>query len=121
MTSLAIARLVPLSSLNDEGQMIMPEFWAEIADERVFITAVLERTVVFVHGAERKLARRDACYVDPADIQMRPSSGAMTWRGRGKATPPSNLPVEEPTAKALAETEAEPAGDDDDVEVEVAL
>ena len=102
---MAIARLVPLSSLNDEGQMIMPEFWAEIDEERVFVTAVLERTVVFVHGAERKLARRDVCYVDPSDIQMRPSSGAMTWRGRGKATPPSNLVVEEPAVKAL---EAEP-------------
>src|SRR5919201_3344023 len=111
MTSLAIARLVPLSSLNDEGQMIMPEFWAEIYEERVFVTAVLERTVVFVHGAERKLARRDACYVDPADIQMRPSTGAMTWRGRGKATPPSNLVVEEPSAKEL---EAAPEVEDEE-------
>jgi hypothetical protein len=116
---LAIARLVPLSSLNDEGQMIMPEFWAEIAEERVFVTAVLERTVVFIHGPERKLARRDACYVDPADIQMRPSTGAMTWRGRGKATPPSNLVVEEPSAKEL---EAEPeAEEEEELEEEAAL
>jgi hypothetical protein len=116
---LAIARLVPLSSLNDEGQMIMPEFWAEIEDERVFVTAVLERTVVFIHGAERKLARRDACYVDPADIQMRPSTGAMTWRGRGKATPPSNLVVEEPSAKEL---EAEPeVEEEEELEEEAAL
>jgi hypothetical protein len=116
---LAIARLVPLSSLNDEGQMIMPEFWAEISEERVFVTAVLERTVVFIHGAERKLARRDACYVDPADIQMRPSTGAMTWRGRGKATPPSNLVVEEPSAKEL---EAEPeAEEEEELEEEAAL
>src|SRR5437870_2995314 len=115
MTSLAIARLVPLSSLNDEGQMIMPEFWAEIDEERVFVTAVLERTVVFVHGSERRLARRDACFVDPSDIQMRPSTGAMTWRGRGKATPPSNLVVEEPGVKVI-EAEA-----DEDLDVEAAL
>ena len=117
---MAIARLVPLSSLNDEGQMIMPEFWAEIDEERVFVTAVLERTVVFVHGSERRLARRDACFVDPADIQMRPSTGAMTWRGRGKATPPSNLVVEEPTPKVIeAEVAAEP--DDEDLDEEAAL
>src|SRR5438105_5389992 len=118
MTSLAIT-LVPLSSLDDEGQMIMPEFWAEIDAERVFITAVLERTVVFLHGAERKLARRDNCYVDPADIQMRPSNGAMTWRGRGKAIPPSNLAAEEPTPQALAvETEAD---DEEELEAAAAL
>ena len=116
---MAIARLVPLSSLNDEGQMIMPEFWAEIQEERVFVTAVLERTVVFLHGSERRLARRDACLVDPADIQMRPSSGAMTWRGRGKATPPSNLVVEEPAVKVIAE--AEPDADDEDLDEEAAL
>jgi hypothetical protein len=113
MTSLAITRLVPLSSLNDEGQMIMPEFWAEIHAERVFVTAVLERTVVFVHGAERKLARRDDCYVDPADIQMRPSTGSMSWRGRGKAIPPSNLQAEEPSPQALDDDV-----DDDEEELE---
>ena len=116
---MAIARLVPLSSLNDEGQMIMPEFWAEIAEERVFVTAVLERTVVFIHGAERKLARRDACFVDPADIQMRPSTGAMTWRGRGKATPPSNLPTEEP--KALEPSPEDLDEEEDDLDEEAAL
>src|SRR5207248_9060998 len=119
MTSLAIT-LVPLSSLDAEGQMIMPEFWAEIDAERVFITAVLERTVVFLHGAERKLARRDNCYVDPADIQMRPSNGAMTWRGRGKAIPPSNLTVEEPTPQALAQVAAVDE-DDEDLPEEAAL
>jgi hypothetical protein len=120
MTSLAITRLVPLSSLNDEGQMIMPEFWAEIHAERVFVTAVLERTVVFVHGAERKLARRDDCFVDPADIQMRPSTGALSWRGRGRAIPPSNLATEEPTAQAL-EAEAEDVDDDDEELDEAAI
>jgi hypothetical protein len=118
MTSLAITRLVPLSSLDDEGQMILPEFWAKIYEERVFVTAVLERTVVFLDGAERKLARRDACYVNPSDIQMRPSTGAMTWRGRGKAIPPSNLAVEEPTPQAL---EVEAVEDEDEEIVEEAV
>jgi hypothetical protein len=114
MTSLAITRLVPLSSLDDEGQMILPEFWAKIHEQRVFVTAVLERTVVFLDGVERKLARRDACYVNPSDIQMRPSTGAMTWRGRGKAIPPSNLAAEEPTPQAL---EVEVEADEEDEEI----
>src|SRR5918911_1737791 len=96
--------------------MIMPEFWAEIDAERVFVTAVLERTVVFVHGSERRLARRDNCYVDPTDIQMRPSNGAMSWRGRGKAIPPSNLQTEEPTPEALASE----SDDDEEEEFEEA-
>jgi|SRR6266513_1633099 hypothetical protein len=99
--------------------MILPEFWAEISKEKVFVTAVLERTVVFLHGAERKLARRDACFVDPADIQMRPATGAMSWRGRGKAIPPSNLVAEEPTPQALA---AEPeVEDEEEIEEDAAV
>ncbi|MGH7903273.1 MAG: hypothetical protein ACREPA_03970 [Candidatus Dormibacteraceae bacterium] len=89
--------MVPLSSIDDEGQMILPEFWAEIGEERVFVTAVLERTVVFEAGAEKKLTRRENCYVDPADIQMRPVT-AVTWRGRGKPTPP-RAPAADTVAK----------------------
>ena len=86
-------RMVPLSSIGAEGQMILPEFWAEIDDERVFVTAVLERTVVFESGSEKKLTKQENCYVDPADIQMRPTT-AVTWRGRGKPTPPRNQAAE---------------------------
>jgi hypothetical protein len=96
--------LVPLSSLNDEGHVIMPEFWARIGDERVFVTAVLERTVVYQDGKQKSLTRRENCFVDPADIDMRPVSNSLSWRGRGKAV--AARPVEaadEPGPEALAE------------------
>ena len=102
--------LVPLSSLNDEGHMIMPEFWGIVAGERVFITAVLERTVVYVDGGQKALTRRENCLVNPADIDMRPVPNSLSWRGRGKAVAAKPVP-EGPTPEALA---AEPA-----VEVEV--
>lgn len=98
--------LVPLSSLNDEGHMIMPEFWGIVAGERVFITAVLERTVVYVDGNQKALTRRENCLVNPADIDMRPVPNSLSWRGRGKAVAAKAVP-EEPTPEALAETEAE--------------
>ena len=42
------------------------------------------------------------------------------WRGRGKATPPSNLVVEEPAPKAIeAEVAAEP--DEEELVEEAAL
>ncbi|HEX6548877.1 MAG TPA: hypothetical protein VF134_09065 [Candidatus Dormibacteraeota bacterium] len=103
--------LVPLSTLNDEGQMIMPEFWAEINGEKVFITAVLERTVVYVDGTEKRLTRRDNVLVDPAVIEMRPVANTASWRSRGKVVaskPTAAAAVSEPTPEAMAELEAEP-------------
>ena len=103
-------RMVPLSSIGAEGQMILPEFWAEIDDERVFVTAVLERTVVFESGSEKKLTKQENCYVDPADIQMRPTT-AVTWRGRGKPTPPRNQAAE-PSLEELEAPESEEGEED---------
>ncbi len=93
---------VPLSSLNDEGQMIMPEFWAEIDGQSHFITAVLERTVVYVDGNEKKLTRRENVFVDPSIIEMRPVANTASWRSRGKVV------ASKPTAAASAPTEPSP-------------
>ena len=100
---------VPLSSLNDEGQMIMPEFWAEIEGRPHFITAVLERTVVYVDGNEKKLTRRENVFVDPSIIEMRPVANTASWRSRGKViaskTPAATAAAAEPTPEALAAIE----------------
>jgi len=81
----AAPQLVPLSSLAREGHAIMPEFWAQIGDQRHFVTAVLERTVVYVDGPEKRLTRRENCYVDPSDIELREVTTSISWRSRGKA------------------------------------
>ncbi len=102
--------LVPLSSLNDEGQMIMPEFWAEIAGQKYFITAVLERTVVYVDGNEKKLTRRENVFVDPSIIEMRPVANIASWRSRGKVVaskPAPAVAVAEPSTEDLEEEEPE--------------
>jgi len=93
---------VPLSSLNDEGHMIMPEFWGIVAGERVFVTAVLERTVVYQDGDHKALTRRENCMVDPKDIDMRPVPNSLSWRGRGKAVAAKPVAADEPPPEALA-------------------
>ena len=103
--------LVPLSALDDEGQMIMPDFWGEIAGEKVFVTAVLERTVVYVDGNEKKLTKRENVFVDPRIIEMRPVANTASWRSRGKViaskTPAVAAPaaIVEPTPETLAAIE----------------
>lgn len=83
--ALRAPQLVPLSSLAREGHAIMPEFWALIGDQRHFVTAVLERTVVYVDGPEKRLTRRENCLVDPSDIELREVTTSISWRSRGKA------------------------------------
>jgi hypothetical protein len=83
--ALRAPRLVPLSSLAREGHAIMPEFWALIGDERHFVTAVLERTVVYVDGPEKRLTKRENCLVDPSDVELREVTTSISWRSRGKA------------------------------------
>lgn len=99
--------LKPLSEFNDEGFMIMPDFWALVDGERVFVTAVLERTVVYIHEGERKLVNRSKCLVDPAVIEMRPVAGTSTWRSRGKGTPAkTEAPEAVPDEPELLELDA---------------
>jgi hypothetical protein len=103
--------------------MIMPEFWAEIEGVSHFITAVLERTVVYVDGTEKKLTRRENVFVDPSIIEMRPVANTASWRSRGKvvASKPSAAVAApaaepaEPTAEDLAE-EPEVAAEEEDEE-----
>ena len=107
--------LVPLSSLNDEGQMIMPEFWAEIGGQKYFITAVLERTVVYVDGNEKKLTRRENVFVDPSIIEMRPVANTASWRSRGKvvASKPQAAAVAAPATEDLEEEEPDLEAEDE--------
>ncbi len=112
--------LVPLSSLNDEGQMIMPEFWAEIGGQKYFITAVLERTVVYVDGNEKKLTKRENVFVDPSIIEMRPVANTASWRSRGKVvaakpSPAAAAAVAEPSPEDL-EVESDLESDEDEDE-----
>ena len=94
--------------------MIMPEFWGIVGGERVFVTAVLERTVVYVDGNQKSLTRRENCLVNPADIDMRPVPNSLSWRGRGKAVAAKTGAAEEPTPEALAEAETDTNGDDEE-------
>jgi hypothetical protein len=98
----------------------MPEFWAQIDDHRVFVTAVLERTVVYVDGSERRLTKRENCFVDPDDIELRAVTTSISWRSRGKAIAAQAAAAEpaEPTPDMLAAesaaAEAEGDGEGDD-------
>ena len=128
--ALRAPRLVPLSTLAREGHAIMPEFWAQIGDQRVFVTAVLERTVVYVDGAERRLTKRENCFVDPGDIELREVTTSISWRSRGKAVAaaanarkPAVVDAEEPSIEAeepddavIEDLEALPDDTEDDSE-----
>lgn len=106
----------------------MPEFWAQIGEERHFVTAVLERTVVYVDGQEKRLTKRENCYVDPADIELREVTTSISWRSRGKAVAAA-ANAQRAAAVAAITDEEEPAienledleDDDEEPEVEVEL
>lgn len=107
--ALRAPRLVPLSSLAREGHAIMPDFWAQINDQRYFVTAVLERTVVYVDGTERKLIRRESVFVDPADIELREVTTSISWRSRGKAVAAAaNAKRTAPEVVVSAQEDSEP-------------
>ena len=86
----------------------MPEFWAQIGDERRFVTAVLERTVVYVDGPEKRLTRRENCYVDPSDIELREVTTSISWRSRGKAVAAA-ANAQRAAAATIVADEEEPA------------
>lgn len=127
--ALRAPRLVPLSTLAREGHAIMPEFWAQINEQRHFVTAVLERTVVYVDQGEKKLIRRESVLVDPADIELREVTTSISWRSRGKAVAAAANAKRTAAPAAVEEAEeaddAEPEiedlaveGDDDEPEIE---
>jgi hypothetical protein len=90
----------------------MPEFWAQIGDQRHFVTAVLERTVVYVDGPERRLTRRENCYVDPSDIEQREVTTSISWRSRGKAVAAAANAQRAAAAAAVVADPEEPAIED---------
>ena len=106
--ALRAPRLVPLSSLAREGHAIMPEFWGQIGDQRVYVTAVLERTVVYVDGTERRLTKRENCFVDPADIELREVTTSISWRSRGKAVAAAAAAKAQPATATVVAESAEP-------------
>jgi hypothetical protein len=101
----------------------MPEFWALIGDERHFVTAVLERTVVYVDGPEKRLTKRENCLVDPSDVELREVTTSISWRSRGKAVAAA-ANAQRAAAAVVVEDPEEPAVEDldaledDDDEVE---
>ena len=93
------SELVRLDAVTlDEDDEILPDFEAEVDDgRRVWVTAVLERTVVIEHheGGERSVVRKDAILVKPSAVAFVPGNpnngvGPRQWRrlpGKPPATP----------------------------------
>ena len=68
------SELVPLSNLlSDDEVGALPGFPALIADRRVMVTAVLDRTVVYepAPGEPKQLARITDTLVDPGQVTIR--------------------------------------------------
>jgi len=56
----------------DEDEVLFDGFDAVLDGERVRITAVLERTCVYVHkGGERRLARKEELWVEADKLPIR--------------------------------------------------
>lgn len=56
----------------DEDEVLFEGFDATLDGERVRITAVLERTCVYVHkGGERRLARKEDLWVEADKLPIR--------------------------------------------------
>src|SRR6266513_3027285 len=81
--------LVRLDNVSmDEDDEILPDFEAEVDDgRRVWVTAVLERTVVIEHheGGKRSVVRKDNCMVKPSAVAFVPGNpnngvGPRQWR-----------------------------------------
>ena len=66
--------LVRLDNVSmDEDDEILPDFEAEVDDgRRVWVTAVLERTCVYVdRGGDRRLARKEDLWVEADKLPIR--------------------------------------------------
>ena len=112
-------QLVALTELAGEGRVVMPDFWGWVDGERVFVTAVLERTVVYVHGTERRLIRQSGCMVDPGEVEVRESTNPMSWRSRGKKPVKVVEPAAGPAEPEASDLDEEPEIEDVELEVEV--
>src|SRR6476661_6927450 len=83
------AELVRLDSVEmDEDDEILPDFEAEVDGRRVWVTAVLERTVVVepAPGEPKVLVNRRRLMVDPTQLRVRHlASKEAARRGREAA------------------------------------
>src|SRR6476661_9479846 len=81
--------LVRLDSVEfDEDDEILPDFEAEVDGRRVWVTAVLERTVVVepAPGEPKVLVNRNRLMVDPGQLRVRHlASKEAARRGREAA------------------------------------
>ena len=83
------AELVRLDTVEfDEDDEILPDFEAEVDGKRVWVTAVLERTVVVepAPGEPKVLVNRRRLMVDPTQLRVRHlASKEAARRGREAA------------------------------------
>jgi hypothetical protein len=83
------AELVRLDTVEmDEDDEILPDFSAEVDGRRVWVTAVLERTVVIepAPGEPKVLVNRNRLMVDPGQLRVRHlASKEAARRGREAA------------------------------------
>jgi hypothetical protein len=83
------AELVRLDTVEmDEDDEILPDFSAEVDGRRVWVTAVLERTVVIepAPGEPKVLVNRSRLMVDPGQLRVRHlASKEAARRGREAA------------------------------------
>ena len=83
------AELVRLDTVEmDEDDEILPDFEAEVDGRRVWVTAVLERTVVVepAPGEPKVLVNRRRLMVDPGQLRVRHmASKEAARRGREAA------------------------------------
>ena len=81
--------LVRLDSVSmDEDDEILPDFEAEVDGQRVWVTAVLERTAVVepAPGEPKVLVNRRRLFVDPRHLRLRHlASKEAARRGREAA------------------------------------
>ena len=81
--------LVRLDTVEmDEDDEILPDFSAEVDGQRVWVTAVLERTVVIEPspGEPKVLVNRNRLMVDPGSLRVRHlASKEAARRGREAA------------------------------------
>ena len=83
------AQLVRLDTVSmDEDDEILPDFEAEVDGQRVWVTAVLERTAVIepAPGEPKVLVNRRRLMVDPRSLRVRHlASKEAARRGREAA------------------------------------
>jgi hypothetical protein len=73
MSEVRTEELIPLDRIATESEVvILPDFPALLEGQRVWVTAVLERTAVIEPspGEPKVLVNRQRCLVNPSDIRF---------------------------------------------------